>query len=81
LGISFKGDGPNFQILRGAHSYDLSRYLLVTLILANMQNVEVVVGDRDGTSTSTDLKLKLLKMERHHQVFEDEQRLITGGHE
>jgi two-component sensor histidine kinase len=70
------------------NEYDRSRYLLVSLILANMGNLEIDVVEK-GTdseermdeamdvntpeiqrpSTSTDqIRLKLLKLERHHRV-------------
>lgn len=81
------------------NEYDRSRYLLVTLILANMGNLEIKVVDDDNIQNGqknggrehlleretspvpnvTDhIQLKLLKLERHHQIFEEEQRLLAG---
>ena len=72
------------------NEYDRSRYLLVTLILANMGNLEINVVDDDNIQNGqknggrehlleretspvpnvTDhIHLKLLKLERHHQVI------------
>uniref|UniRef100_A0A1I8B368 Condensin complex subunit 2 n=1 Tax=Meloidogyne hapla TaxID=6305 RepID=A0A1I8B368_MELHA len=79
------------------HDYDRSRYLLVSLILANMGNLEINVVDDENIQNGhknggehleretsplpnvTDhINLKLLKLERHHQIFEEEQRLLAG---
>ena len=74
------------------NEYDRSRYLLVSLILANMGNVEIEVTEKAGTNSmgrqavsnegadmdasgsgqplDTDkIRLKLLKLERHHQAI------------
>lgn len=51
----------------------MSRYLLVSLILTNMQNVKIIDSDLNK------LKLQLVKLERHDEAFDDEQRLITGA--
>lgn len=76
------------------NEYDQSRYLLVSLILANMNNVEIELDDNDhfeeesfvqrgghepmeterqqdgsgSTGSLGRIRLKLLKLERHHQV-------------
>jgi hypothetical protein len=66
-----------------SNEYDRSRYLLVTLILANMENVEISVAENANSNnrdyslemgklapnTQMDqISVKLLKLERHHQV-------------
>ncbi|KAL3989358.1 hypothetical protein ACH3XW_27345 [Acanthocheilonema viteae] len=58
--------------------YDISRYCLASLMLANTGNIEVdfdceTVRTKDGRG----LALKLLKKERHHQQFSESHALST----
>ncbi|CAD5227790.1 unnamed protein product [Bursaphelenchus okinawaensis] len=67
------------QVLQGSDRYEKSRFLLATLILANCGNVEIkAVPPADGQPPTNNVTLKLLSRKRHHEVFADEQRLITG---
>ncbi|EFO17966.1 hypothetical protein LOAG_10533 [Loa loa] len=50
--------------------YDISRYCLALLMLANTENIEVDFNyETECTNDGRDLALKLLKKERHHQQF------------
>ncbi|KAI1726513.1 condensin II complex subunit CAP-H2 or CNDH2, c-term domain-containing protein [Ditylenchus destructor] len=55
------------QVMENATDYELSRYLLVSLVLTNMRNVELIKPDPSESNSSSKLKLKLLKSERHYE--------------
>ncbi|KAI1732982.1 condensin II complex subunit CAP-H2 or CNDH2, c-term domain-containing protein [Ditylenchus destructor] len=55
------------QVMESATEYELSRYLLVSLVLTNMQNVELIKPHPSEPNSSSKLKLKLLKSERHYE--------------
>lgn len=58
--------------------YDISRYCLALLMLANTGNIEMDFGcETECTKNGRDLALKLLKKERHHQQFSDSHALST----
>ncbi|CAD5235231.1 unnamed protein product [Bursaphelenchus xylophilus] len=67
------------EVMRGSGRYEKSRFLLATLILANCNNVEIsAVPPKEGEKPTNNVTLKLLSRKRHHEVFADEQKLITG---
>uniref|UniRef100_A0A0R3RVE6 Condensin-2 complex subunit H2 n=1 Tax=Elaeophora elaphi TaxID=1147741 RepID=A0A0R3RVE6_9BILA len=58
--------------------YDISRYCLASLMLANTGNIEVDFGSNtESVKDGRDLALKLLKKERHHQQFSEFHALST----
>ncbi|KAI6230156.1 Protein FMC1-like protein [Aphelenchoides fujianensis] len=69
------------RIVAGKDRYELSRFLLAVLILANCGNVEIL--DRGGEAARfrglvhSRTKLRLLSLEERHKVFESEQALLT----
>jgi hypothetical protein len=70
-----------FQIIRNVPKYEISRYLLTTLILTNCGNIEILdeVGGTGINQSQVIVKssrLKLLSLERRNEVFADEQLLI-----
>uniref|UniRef100_A0AAF5PJM1 CNDH2_C domain-containing protein n=1 Tax=Wuchereria bancrofti TaxID=6293 RepID=A0AAF5PJM1_WUCBA len=58
--------------------YDISRYYLASLMLANTGNIEMnFVCESEYTKNGKGLALKLLKNERHHQQFSESHALST----
>ncbi|CAG9530303.1 unnamed protein product [Cercopithifilaria johnstoni] len=58
--------------------YDISRYCLASLMLANTGNIGVDFGcEIEHTKDGRGLALKLLKKERHHQQFSESHTLST----
>lgn len=58
--------------------YDVSRYYLASLMLANTGNIEMDFGcDTEHIKDGRGLVLKLLKKERHHQQFSEFHLLST----
>ncbi|KHN87871.1 hypothetical protein Tcan_04504 [Toxocara canis] len=54
--------------------YECSRYLLSMLVLANTGNLLLKAGNREDAFAG--LECTLLKMERHHEVFDDAETLF-----
>ncbi|VDM55385.1 unnamed protein product [Angiostrongylus costaricensis] len=62
------------ELLAGRKRYEVSRYFLACLMMANTQNVRVecdVRVDENGSRSSI-TKVTLLKKDRHHEVFDRE---------
>ncbi|KAK6111823.1 hypothetical protein QQG55_45165 [Brugia pahangi] len=58
--------------------YDISRYYLASLMLANTGNIEMDFGcESEYMKNGKGLALKLLKNERHHQQFSESHALST----
>ncbi|KAI6190914.1 CNDH2-C domain-containing protein [Aphelenchoides bicaudatus] len=92
------------HIVKGVPKYEVSRYMLATLILANCGNVQIINKEDENKDATTNKRagregeedeycekvdilqkninkhtsLKLLSLQRHHEVFESEQLLITS---
>lgn len=54
--------------------YELSRYLLVSLIMTNVRNFDLI----QNTTPADSPLIKLLRMERDTEILDMEQRMITG---
>lgn len=58
--------------------YDVSRYFLASLMLANTGNIELNFQcNMEYAKNGGDLALELLKKERHHQQFSEFHRPST----
>ncbi|VDO39997.1 unnamed protein product [Haemonchus placei] len=60
------------ELLVGRKKYEISRYFLACLMMANTYNVRVeheIRKDRTGVETSI-MRITLLKKDRHHEVFD-----------
>jgi len=71
------------DIVKGVPKYEVSRYLLALLILANCGNVQImnedgVVDNSAQPVINKRTTIKLLTLERHHEIFQSEQLLVTG---
>ncbi|VDN55847.1 unnamed protein product [Dracunculus medinensis] len=67
-------DKPFYGLLRKeAPSYDISRYFLASLTLSNTGNIELIssLSSNNFTEVSNELHCKVIKLERHHEVFDD----------
>jgi len=74
----FRGDIGNeinlLQIVGNAENYELSRFLLVSLIMTNTENFDIVTS---GNSLETP-SLKLLKSNIQNDVIDREQQFLTS---
>ncbi|VDP31772.1 unnamed protein product [Heligmosomoides polygyrus] len=62
------------ELLKGRKKYEVSRYFLACLMMANTYNVKVehdVKMTRDGEEVNV-MRITLLKKDRHHEVFDKE---------
>jgi hypothetical protein len=72
-------------MVKGVHKFEISRYFLSSLLLANTRNLEIQSSSQNSKENDDEemvintMRMKLLGMERHHKLFEDEQRLLTGA--
>uniref|UniRef100_F1KRK5 Condensin-2 complex subunit H2 n=1 Tax=Ascaris suum TaxID=6253 RepID=F1KRK5_ASCSU len=65
---------PYVELVKGKAWYECCRYLLSILMLANMGNL--LVEECDPENAFGSLRCKLLKRERHHEVFDDAEAVL-----
>ncbi|VDM38630.1 unnamed protein product [Toxocara canis] len=65
---------PLRKVVSEKQWYECSRYLLSMLVLANTGNLLLKAGNREDAFAG--LECTLLKMERHHEVFDDAETLF-----
>ncbi|GMT23340.1 hypothetical protein PFISCL1PPCAC_14637, partial [Pristionchus fissidentatus] len=62
------------HMVAGCHIREVSRYMLSVLMMANTYNVEVDYND--NADEVVPMKVSLLKRERHHEVFNQEDGFV-----
>uniref|UniRef100_A0A914ZWH1 Condensin-2 complex subunit H2 n=1 Tax=Parascaris univalens TaxID=6257 RepID=A0A914ZWH1_PARUN len=65
---------PYVELMKGKPWYECCRYLLSILMLANMGNL--LVEECNPEDAFGSLRCKLLKRDRHHEVFDDAEAVL-----
>lgn len=62
------------QMVSGCHQREVSRYMLSILMMANTYNVKVNYDD--NATQVVPMNVSLLKKDRHHEVFDQEEGFL-----